>query len=76
MAGSKNKHEHADEVQHDGGNVHHVVGPITPAGEKTVEVAENLLGPQVHPAFAWVAMRKLNHSNALWPEKKQKRNDP
>src|SRR5438477_263948 len=76
MAGSKDKHEHTDEVQHDGGNIHHVVGPVAPAGKKTVEVSKNFLSPEVHAAFAGVAMRKLNHGDALRPEKKRERDDP
>src|SRR2546430_5616756 len=42
---TKNKNRNADEVQHDGGDVHHVVSPVAPAGEKTVKVAHECFSP-------------------------------
>src|SRR5215472_15299477 len=65
-----------DEVQHDGRDVHHVVGPVAPAGEKTVEVPKDFLGPEVDTAFAGIAVSEFDDGNALGPEKKKKRNDP
>src|SRR5947207_12225597 len=32
-----------DEIQHDGRHIHHVVRPVAPAGEKTMEVAKDFL---------------------------------
>ena len=66
----------ANEIEHDGGHVHHVIGPVAPAGEKTVEVAEDFLGPEVDAAFAGIAVGEFDDRDALGPEKKKQRNDP
>src|SRR5215472_1848017 len=76
MCRTEDENRHANKVQHDGGNVHHVVGPVAPAREKTVKVAEDFLGPQINAAFAWVTVREFDDGDALRPEKKKKRNDP
>jgi len=47
MAGAEDVDRDADEVEHDGRNVEHVVGPIAPAGKKSVEVAEDFFSPEV-----------------------------
>src|SRR5438132_423342 len=44
------------EVKHDGRHIEHVISPITPAGEKSVEVAELFLGPEINSALARVTM--------------------
>src|SRR4030088_1016177 len=66
----------ADEVEHDCRHVEHGVGPVSPAGGKSVEVAENFLGPQIDSAFARVPVRQFDDCDALWPEKQDKRNNP
>src|SRR5580658_2957152 len=72
----KNEDGYAHEIQHHRGHVHHVVGPIAPARQESVELAENFLGPKIDATFSGIAMRQLDHSNSLRPEKKQKRNNP
>ena len=66
----------ADEVQHDGRHVEHVVGPVAPAGEKSMEVAEDFFGPEIDSAFAGIAMGEFDDGDALGPEEKKKRDDP
>src|SRR6266849_4780010 len=66
MPGSQNKDEDPDEIKHDGGHIHHVVGPIAPAGEKTVEVA----------AFARITVCELDHGDTLRPKEQCERDDP
>ena len=70
VAGPEREHRHAHEIEHHRRNVHHVVGPIAPAGQEPVEVAEDFLGPQINAAFTGIAMRQLDHRNSLRPEKK------
>ena len=41
-----------------------------------MRVAEYFLRPQVHTAFAGIAMRKFDHRDPLRPEKQQQRNKP
>ena len=67
---------HADEIEHDRRHVEHVVGPVAPAGEESVEVAEDFLGPEVDAAFAGIAVREFDDRDALRPEEKKKRDDP
>src|SRR5882672_361015 len=76
MSFAQNKNGNADEIEHHGGNVHHVVRPIAPAGEKAVEVAENFFRPEIDAAFSRVTMSELNHGNSLRPEKKNQRDHP
>src|SRR5437016_8706566 len=76
VAGSQNKQEHTDEIKHDRRHVHHVVRPVAPAGEKTVEVSEDFLGPEVHAALTRKAMREFNHGDTLWPEEQREGDDP
>src|SRR6201981_1991221 len=76
MPWSHREYRYAHEVEHHGGHVEHGVGPVAPAGEKSVEVAENFLGPQIDATLSWISMRKLDHRNPLRPEEKQKRDDP
>jgi len=71
VAGAEHVDRDSYEVEHDSRHVEHLVGPIAPAGEKAVEVAEFLLGPEIHTAFAWVPVRQFDHGNALRPEKQQ-----
>ena len=66
----------ADEIKHDGRHVKHVVGPVAPAGEKAVEVAENFFGPEINSAFAGIAMGEFDDGDALRPEKKNEGDDP
>src|SRR5690349_8207732 len=73
---AKNEDGNANEVQHDGGNVHHVVGPVAPTGKKTMEVAKDFLGPEVDAAFAGIAVCKLDNRDSLRPEKEKQRNHP
>src|SRR2546423_8379981 len=76
MSRTENEDGNADEVQHDGWDVHHVVGPVAPAGEETVKVPKNFFGPQVDAAFSWIAVRQFDHGNALGPEEKQQCDEP
>ncbi len=57
MSGSENVYRHAHEVEHDRRHVEHVVGPITPAGKKSVEVAEDFFRPQIDATFSGIAVR-------------------
>ncbi len=56
MAGTENKNRDTDEVEHDRRHIEHVVGPVTPAGKESVEVAEDLFGPEIDSAFAGIAV--------------------
>jgi hypothetical protein len=56
MAWAEGKNRDADEVEHDRRHVEHVVGPVAPAGKKSVEVAEDFFGPEIDAAFAGIAM--------------------
>src|ERR1700752_3073532 len=76
MLRAQNEDGHAHEVQHDGGHVHHVVGPVAPAGEEPVKVAEDFFGPEIDAAFAGKAVGELDDGNALGPEEKQKVDEP
>src|SRR4029077_14805618 len=59
-----------------GGNVHHVVRPVAPAGKKSVESPKHFLGPEIYSAFTGVALSEFNHGNSLRPKKEHQRNDP
>ena len=69
MAGTEHVNGDADEIEHHGRHVEHVVRPVAPAGEESVEVAENLFGPQIDAAFAGIAVREFDDGDALRPEK-------
>src|SRR5712691_6022325 len=71
MAGAEHINGDADEVEHDSRHVEHVVGPVAPAGEESVEVAEDFFGPEVDAAFAGIAMGELDDGDALRPEKRR-----
>ena len=66
----------ADEVEHDSRHVEHVVGPVAPAGEESVKVAENFFRPEIDAAFAGITMGEFDDGDALRPEEKKKRDDP
>ena len=66
----------ANEIQHHCRHVQHVVRPVTPAREESVEVAEDFFRPKINPALARIAMSQLDDGDALWPEKQKKRDDP
>ena len=76
MARAQHIDRHADEIQHDRRHVEHVVGPVAPAGEESVEVAEDFFGPEIDAAFAGIAMREFDDRDALRPEEEKKRDDP
>ncbi len=76
VAGAESEDGDADEIEHHGRDVHHVVGPVAPAGEEAVEVAEDFFGPEVDAAFAGIAMGEFDDGDSLRPEKKNERNDP
>ena len=65
-----------DEIKHDSRHVEHVVGPVAPAGQKSVEVAEDFFGPEIHSAFTGITVCEFNYREALRPEEKKKRDDP
>jgi len=76
MAGAQRKDGDANEIEQNRGHVHHVVGPIAPAGQKTVEVAEDFLGPKVDAAFAGITGGKFDDRDTLRGKKEQQGNDP
>ena len=76
VAGTEHVDRDADEVEHDGRHVEHVVGPVAPAGEESVEVAEDFFGPEIDSAFAGIAMGEFDDGDALRPEEKKKGDDP
>src|SRR5215469_6053320 len=76
MTGTKHIDRDADEVEHDRRNVEHVVGPVAPTGEESVEVAEDFFGPEIDTAFAGIAVGEFDDGDALGPEEKKKRDDP
>src|SRR5581483_1386418 len=76
MSRSQHVHRYSDEIEHHGRYVEHVVGPVAPAGEKSVEVSEDFFGPKVDAAFAGIAVGQLDDGNSLGPEEEQQRDDP
>src|SRR5260370_11819441 len=76
MAGAERVDGNADEVEHDRRHVEHVVGPIAPAGEESMKVAEDFFGPEIDSAFAGIAMGEFDDGDALRPEKKDEGDDP
>src|ERR1700731_4621808 len=76
MPGAKRVNGDADEVEHDRRHVEHVVGPVAPAGEESVEIAEDFFRPEVDAAFAGITMREFNDGDALRPEEEKKGDDP
>src|SRR5579864_3881439 len=76
MSGAEHVDRHTNEVEHHRRHVKHVVGPIAPAGEESVEVAEHFFGPEIHPAFAGIPVREFDDSDALGEEKKKQGDDP
>ena len=69
MARAQHKHRDADEVQHHRRHVEHVVGPVAPAGQKSVKVAEDFLGPEIDAAFSGIAVSQFDDGDSLRPEK-------
>jgi len=76
MTGTENIHGDADEIQHHRRHIEHVVGPVAPAGEKAVEVAEDFFGPKIDSALSGIAVSEFDYGDALRPEKKNKRDEP
>src|SRR3984957_7903472 len=76
MAWPKRKNCDADEIQHHGGHVHHVIGPIAPARQEPVKISEHFFGPKINTAFARISVCQLNHRNSLRPEKKNETENP
>src|SRR5437016_12855524 len=66
----------ADEIEHHCRHVEHVVGPVAPAGEESMEVAEDFFGPEVDAAFAGIAVGEFDYGDALRPEEKKQGDDP
>src|ERR1700685_3137117 len=67
---------HTDEIKHDGRHVEHVIGPVAPAGEESVEVAEDFFGPEIDAAFSGIAVSEFDDGDTLRPEEEKKRDDP
>src|SRR5882672_6346977 len=65
----------ADEVKHHRRDVKHVVGPVAPSREKSVEVAEDLFGPEIHATFSGIAVGEFNDGDALRPEEEDEGDD-
>src|SRR5580700_5936070 len=76
MTRSHREHSYSHEVKHYRWNIQHVIGPVTPPGEKSVKVAKHFFGPKVNAAFTRITMCQLNHRDPLGPEKEQQRDDP
>ena len=76
MAGTKRIDRHADEVQHDRRHVEHVVGPVTPAGEESVEVSKDFFRPKVDAPFARITVGEFDDRDALGTEEEEERDDP
>src|SRR5262249_14960897 len=76
VRGTKSEDRNAHEIQHDGRHIHHVIGPVAPTRQKTMEVTEDFLSPQIDSAFARIAMSQLDDGDSLGPKKEQERNDP
>src|SRR5579859_6454493 len=76
MIGAENVNGDADEIEHDGRHVEHVVGPIAPGREESVEVAEDFLGPKIDAAFAGIAVGEFDNGDALRPEEEEQGDDP
>ena len=76
MAGTQHVDRDADEVEHDGRHVEHVVGPVAPAGEESVKVAEDFFGPEIDSAFAGITVGEFDDGDALRPEEKKQGDDP
>src|ERR1700722_4310186 len=75
MAWTEDVDGDADEIEHDRRHVEHVVGPVAPAGEKSVKVAEDFFGPEVDAAFSGIAMGQFDDGDAFRPEEKEKGDD-
>src|ERR1700684_3447798 len=75
MAGAEDVNRDADEVEHDRRHVEHVVGPVAPAGEESVEIAEDFFRPEVDAAFAGIAVGEFDDGDALRQEEKEQRDD-
>src|SRR4029077_15369295 len=76
MAGAKDEDGDANEGEHHGGHIHHVVRPVAPAGQEAVKVAKNFLGPQVDTAFAGIAVSQFNDGHSLGQKKQQEGDEP
>src|SRR5579871_192089 len=76
MTRAEHVNGNADEVEHDRRHVEHVIGPVAPAGKESVEIAENLLGPQIDATFARVAVSEFDDGDTLRPEEQKQGDDP
>ena len=76
VAGAQDKNRDADEVKHDRRHVEHVVGPVTPAGEESVKVAEDFFRPEIDAAFAGITVGEFDDGDALRKEEKKEGDDP
>src|SRR5580700_1353854 len=76
MGGAEHVDRDADEIEHDGRHVEHVVGPVTPAGEESVKIAKDFFGPEIDSTFAGIALGKFDYGYALGPEEKDEGDDP
>ena len=66
----------ANEVEHHRRHVQHVVCPIAPPGQKSVEIAKNFFGPEINAAFPRIAVSQFDDCDALRPEEQQQGDDP
>ncbi len=76
VARTQRENGDADEIEHHRRHVEHVVGPVAPAGEETVEVAENFFGPEIDATLAGITVGQFDDRDALRPEEEEQRNDP
>src|ERR1700746_625785 len=75
MAGTEDEDRDADEIEHHGRAVEHVIGPIAPTREEPVEVAEEFFSPEVDTALAGIAVCEFDDRDALRQEKQQQGED-
>jgi len=76
VAWTEDENGDADEVEHDGRHVEHIVGPVTPAGEESVEVAEDFFGPEIDSAFAGIAVGEFDDGDPLREKEEDQGDDP
>src|SRR5579871_3700914 len=76
MPAAQREYGDPDEIEHHRRHVHHVVGPVAPARQKSMKVAEDFFGPEINAALARITMRQFDDGDALRPKKQQQRDDP
>jgi hypothetical protein len=65
-----------DKIEEKRRDIEDVVGPVAPAADEAVGVAEELPRPEVDPPFLGIPGRELRYRDALREEEQQERPDP